>query len=49
MTTITTNTTATAAGPILAIDLGKYKSVVCVYCVLPPCVSRWYTARPQAL
>jgi transposase len=31
MTTITTNTTATAAGPILAIDLGKYKSVVCVY------------------
>jgi transposase len=30
METITTNSTATAA-PILAIDLGKYKSVACVY------------------
>jgi transposase len=30
-TTPTTTVTATAAGPILAIDLGKYKSVACVY------------------
>jgi transposase len=30
-TTPTTRVTATAAGPILAIDLGKYKSVACVY------------------
>src|SRR5262245_576786 len=29
--TTTTTTTATAAGPILALDLGKYKSVACVY------------------
>jgi hypothetical protein len=29
--TITTTATATAAGPILAIDLGKYKCVACVY------------------
>ena len=27
----TTTTTATAAGPILALDLGKYKSVACLY------------------
>jgi transposase len=31
MQTITTPTSATAADPILAIDLGKYKSVACVY------------------
>jgi hypothetical protein len=30
-TTPTTTVTATAAGPILAIDLGKYKSVACAY------------------
>jgi transposase len=30
-TTPTTRVTATAAGPILAIDLGKYKSVACAY------------------
>ena len=31
MTTSTTSvTTATAAGPVLAIDLGKYKSVACL-------------------
>ena len=29
--TTTTIKTATAAGPILALDLGKYKSVACVY------------------
>jgi transposase len=28
---MTTNAVTTAAGPILAIDLGKYKSVACVY------------------
>jgi transposase len=31
MSTITTHSTATAAAPILAIDLGKYKSVVCIF------------------
>src|SRR5690349_11171785 len=31
MTTTTTVPTATAAGPILAIDLGKYKCLACVY------------------
>jgi transposase len=31
MTTTTTARTATAAGPILALDLGKYKCVACVY------------------
>jgi transposase len=31
MTTTTTVPTATAAGPILAIDLGKYKCVACAY------------------
>ena len=31
MTMITTTSTATAAGPILALDLGKYKSVACIY------------------
>ena len=30
-TTVTTAVTGTAAGPILAIDLGKYKSVACTY------------------
>ena len=30
-TTKTTRVTPTAAGPILAIDLGKYKSVACIY------------------
>ncbi|HZY87939.1 MAG TPA: hypothetical protein VFE78_24100 [Gemmataceae bacterium] len=28
---MTTTTPATAARPILAIDLGKYKSVACLY------------------
>jgi hypothetical protein len=30
-TTATTRLTPTAAGPILAIDLGKYKSVACMH------------------
>ncbi len=31
MTTRTTTTTTTTPGPILALDLGKYKSVACLY------------------